>query len=189
MADEILRDRERALEESFFAKQNEKLREALRKREQAKATREELARVSGVADTEVLDKLVALGIGPETWAALSVVPLVEVAWANGKVDDKERVAVLAGAEANGIVAGSPSHQVLEDWLRRRPDGRLLQAWGEYIVGLCSRLEPTEKHALRDEVMGRARNVARATGGFLGLGDRISAEEEIVLQELEKAFSR
>ena len=83
---------------------------------------------------------------------------------------------------------SPGHQVLEGWLHNRPDGRLLEAWSEYIVGLCAKLDPAEKHALRDEVMGRARAVARATGGFLGLGNPISPEEEIVLQELEKAFS-
>jgi len=189
VADEILRDRERALEESFFAKQNEKLRAALRRKEEQRATREELEQVSGIADTEVLDRLVELDISGQTWTAISVVPLVEVAWANGNVDDKERRAVLAGAEANGIVAGSPSHELLEGWLRTRPDGRLLQAWGEYMVGLCARLAPSEVHGLRDEVMGRARAVARATGGFLGMGDRISPEEEVVLNELGKAFDQ
>ena len=39
----------------------------------------------------------------------------------------------------------------------------------------------------DEILGRARNVAEATGGFLGLGNRISPEEEIILAELAKAF--
>lgn len=189
MSNSDLRDRERALEESFFAKQNEKLREAMRQREQAQASRAELAEVSGIADAEVLDTLLELGIGPETWTALSVVPLVEVAWASGNVDEKERRAVLAGAEANGIVPAGPGYQVLEGWLRNRPDGRLLQAWGEYIVGLCASLEPADKHALRDEVMGRARSVAKATGGFLGFGERISPEEEVVLQELEKAFQQ
>ncbi len=189
MSDSPLRDREKALEESFFAKQNEKLREAMRKREQAEASRAELTKVSGIADTEVLDKLLGLGIGPETWTALSVVPLVEVAWANGNVDDKERRAVLAGAEANGIAPTGPGYQILEGWLRNRPDGRLLQAWGEYIVGLCASLEPADKRALRDEVIGRARLVAKATGGFLGFGERISPEEEVVLQQLEKAFQQ
>ena len=189
MANINLRDREKALEESFFAKQSEKLREAMREREQAQVSRAELATVSGIADTEVLDKLLGLGIGAESWTALSIVPLVEVAWANGNVDEKERRAVLAGAEANGIVPAGPGHQILEGWLRNRPDGRLLQVWGEYIVGLCASLEPADRHALRDQVMGRARSVAKATGGFLGFGERISPEEEIVLQQLEKAFQQ
>ncbi len=188
MADKILRDREKALEESFFAKQNEKLLEALRKKQESARSRDELENVSGIADSEVLGRLVELDIGAETWAAISLVPLVEVAWANGRVDEKERRAVMAAAEANGIVVGSPSHALLEDWLARRPDGRLLEAWGEVIVVLRSKLDPTEVHALRDEVLGRARNVAQATGGFLGMGSKISVEEEVVLGQLAKAFA-
>ena len=95
MADKILRDREKALEESFFAKQNEKLLEALRKKQESARSRDELENVSGIADSEVLGRLVELDIGAETWAAISLVPLVEVAWANGRVDDKERRAVMA----------------------------------------------------------------------------------------------
>jgi hypothetical protein len=189
VADEILRDREKALEEQFFARENQKLLERMRTRQQQESSREGLARVSGIADAEVLDKLVDLGIGPETWTALSVVPLVEVAWANGNVDQKERRAVMAGAEASGVTAGGPSHQLLQRWLERRPDGRLLQAWGEYIVGLCAQLDPGEKRALRDEILGRARTVAEAAGGYLGLLNKVSREEELVLEQLAKAFDR
>ena len=189
MADEVLGDRRKALEEQFFTKHNEELRRQLRESQQKQASQEALARVAGVAHPEVLDRLVELGIGPETWAALEIVPLVEVAWANAQVEAKERSAVLAAAEANGIAAGSPSHQLLEDWLTHRPDGRLLGAWGEYIVGLCANLDPGQKEALRDEILGRARTVAEAAGGFLGLGNKISREEEIVLQQLAKPFER
>jgi hypothetical protein len=187
VADEFLRDREKALEESFFAKRNQKLLEALREKRAREQGREVLAEVSGIADADVLDKLVELGIGAETWTALSLVPLVEVAWANGQVEEKERRAVLAGAEANGIVAGSPGYELLQGWLAQRPDARLLETWGEYIVGLRASLEAAEIHALRDEVLGRARAVAKAAGGFLGLGTRISSEEEVVLRELARAF--
>ena len=189
MADEVLGDRRKALEEQFFTKQNEELRQQLRKSQEKQASREALARVAGDADAEVLDRLVELGIGPETWAALEIVPLVEVAWANAQVEAKERSAVLAAAEANGIEAGGPSYRLLEDWLTHRPDARLLGTWGEYIVGLCAGLDPTQKGALRDEILGRARTVAEAAGGFLGLGNKISPEEEVVLQQLAKPFGR
>ena len=94
MADEVLGDRRKALEEQFFTKQNEELRQQLRKSQEKQASREALARVAGDADAEVLDKLVELGIGPQTWAALEIVPLVEVAWANAQVEEKERKLLL-----------------------------------------------------------------------------------------------
>ena len=189
MADKALTDRRKALEEQFFTKHNEELRQKLLKSQEKEASREALAHVAGDAHPEVLNKLVELGIGPETWAALEIIPLVEVAWANAQVETKERGAILAAAEANGIEAGSPSHDLLEDWLTHRPDARLLATWAEYIVGLCAGLDPAQKSTLRDEIVGRARTVAEAAGGFLGLGNKISPEEEVVLQQLAKPFER
>jgi hypothetical protein len=49
------------------------------------------------------------------------------------------------------------------------------------------LDPQARQRLRDEVMGRARAVAEAAGGFLGLGRKVSAAEEAVLRELAQAF--
>ena len=164
MADEVLGDRRKALEEQFFTKHNEELRQQLRKSQEKQASREALARVAGDAHPEVLDKLVELGIGPETWAALEIVPLVEVAWANAQVEEKERSAVLTAAEANGIRVDSPSHQLLEDWLTHRPDARLLAAWGEYIVGLCADLDPGQKDALRDEIQALGFSVEDGVSG-------------------------
>jgi hypothetical protein len=187
MADEFLGDRKKALEESFFAKENARLLERMKAEKKSKTTGVGLAEISGIRDEALLDKLVALNIEIDTWAAVSLVPLVEVAWADGKIDDRERRAVLTAAEANGLLPGSPSYELLESWLARRPDARLLAVWGEYIVDLCANLGGGEKAAVKEKVIGRARDVALAAGGFLGLGSKISAEEEVILSELEKAF--
>jgi hypothetical protein len=188
MPNEFLGDRKKALEESFFAKENAKLIEKLRAEQHQQSAREGLAAVSGISDPHVLDELVKVGIGPETWLALSLAPLVEVAWADGDVDAAERRAVLAAAEANGVVPGSPSHALLEGWLAKRPDARLLETWGEYIVDVCSRLPAPERESLKRQIMGHARAVAEAAGGILGLGRKVSEREERVLRELEKAFA-
>ena len=121
MADEFLGDRKKALEESFFAKENARLLDHMKAEKASKASKERLAEISGIDDEAVLGKLAALNIESDTWAAISLVPLVEVAWADGKIDEKERRAVLSAAEANGIFSGSPSHELLESWLSRRPD--------------------------------------------------------------------
>jgi hypothetical protein len=187
MADEFLGDRKKALEDSFFAKENAKLVERLRAEKEKTSAREGLAQVTGISDAAVVQKLVDLGIKPETWAAVSLLPLIEVAWADGNVDDKERRAVLAAAEANGIAAGSPSSELLENWLVERPDSQMLEAWGGSIATLCAALDEREKQALKAEVVGRARTVAEAAGGILGLGNKVSAEEAEVLSRLERAF--
>jgi hypothetical protein len=97
MSSEFLGDRKKALEESFFAKQNAAVLERMREKRERDAAIEALSRTSNIADRAILEKLVELGIDAATWAALSLVPLVEVAWADGDVKAKEREAVLAAA--------------------------------------------------------------------------------------------
>lgn len=184
---EFLGDRKKALEDSFFAKQNQRLLEKMREEQRKKEAREALQQATGLSDAEVLGRLVDLGIGADTWAALSLVPLVEVAWADGVLDPKERRAVLSGAEAHGVIPGSASHELLQSWLERRPGPELLQAWGEYMVGVSGALSESERRALKEQILGLARGVAESAGGLLGL-KRISVEEERVLAELEKVFS-
>ena len=185
----ILRDREKALENQFFARENEKLKQQLRDKQEKKEVRAELMRVTAVHDETVIDHMIDLGIRPDTWAAISLVPLIEVAWADGKMEDAERRAVIGAAETNGVDPGSPAAKLLESWLARRPDGRLLEAWCEYIVTLCAAISPEGKTALKGEVLGRARRVAEVAGGFLGLGNKVSLEEQKILEVLSKAFER
>ena len=187
MAREFLGDRKKALEDSFFARENAKLLERLKAEKDTHETREALAGISGIESDAILEKLCALGVDADTWTAVSIAPLVEIAWADGKIDGAEREAVLSGAEANGVTSGSPGYRLLESWLAHRPDGRLLEVWGAFIVGLCAELGESEREALKEQILGRARSIAEATGGFLGVGSKISSEEEIILAELAKAF--
>jgi hypothetical protein len=187
MTKEFLGNRKKALEESFFARENAKLLERLKVEKDTHETREALARISGIESDEILEKLCALGVTADTWTAISIAPLVEVAWADGKISEAEHQAVLSSAKANGIASESPGYRLLESWLAHRPDGRLLEVWGTFIVGLCAELEESERNSLKEQILGRARSVAEATGGFLGLGSKISTEEEVILAELAKAF--
>jgi len=183
----ILADREKALEELFFEKENRKLVERIRAEAEQLAAKEGLAELAGIQDHLLLEKLVQLGIRPGKWAAMALIPLVEVAWASGSVEERERRAVLSAAEANGVTKGSAAHELLEQWLAARPDAAFLQAWGAYIVDLCAELGEAEREALQQEILGRARQVAEAAGGILGLGNKISEAEQRALDELQKAF--
>ena len=105
MSHESLDDRRRALEEAFFAKQDAVLRKKLAEPAELRAKKDAYSAVSGITDEAVLDALAKLDVTPETLAALSLVPLVAVAWADGSIDAKERAAVLRAAGDTGLAAG------------------------------------------------------------------------------------
>jgi len=189
MSEEILGDRRRALEEEFFARENEALMCKLREREAARERLEALAEATGIRDEETLGRLMAADVAPETVAALRLWPLIEVAWADGSLDPKEREAVLGAArEVVGLDAASPAYALLERWLERGPSTRVLEAWKAYVDGLKQVLADTERLRLRDEWLGAARRVAEAAGGLLGVGPKISRAEEEKLTELERTFA-
>ncbi len=182
-----LRARGKALEEAFFRKEQERLHDLQQLRnEEASATRA-LAEASGIEDETILGRLASLGVRAETLAALTLIPLVEVAWADDKMEGREREAVLAGAESSGIAAGSPSHGLLQLWLDDRPAPDLSSAWRDFMAALCAQLSAEERLRLRDNLVGRARQVAEAAGGFLGLTDPVSAVERKVLDDLAGHF--
>ncbi|HSG66368.1 MAG TPA: hypothetical protein VLD39_15270, partial [Gammaproteobacteria bacterium] len=135
MSEDLLGSRRKALEESFFAKENERLRQALQQKESMQTRKEALAQASGIKDKTVLEELLKLDIGADTLAALTLVPLVEVAWADGSMDDKERGAILAAAEQSGLHKDSPSYGLLQGWLRTRPEARMLIVWKDYVASL------------------------------------------------------
>ena len=177
----------RSLEDAFFLEQDRKL--IARRAELVKLaeTKEALASVSGIKNAGILQLLVDLNVRPETLAALSVVPLVEVVWADGEVDEEERRVVLDFAAGQGITEGSVARELLERWLTHRPSEDLLVAWQHYVAALCERLMPTECTTLKTELLRNVRAAAEASGGFLGIG-KISSEEKAVIAKLESCFA-
>ena len=188
MSEEFLGDRRKALEDVFFAKQNAQLRQQLQEAEKARVQKQTLRAVSGITNDTVLERLITLGITGETVAALALIPLVEVAWADGTMEARERQAILSGAQRAGLSPGTASYQLLESWLGTRPDTTLLDVWKDYVGALTATLDAEATQALKQELLGRAHTVAEAAGGFLGLGEKISPAERRMLSELEQAFS-
>jgi uncharacterized tellurite resistance protein B-like protein len=177
----------RNLEDQFFHKQDQVLIDNLKKMRQLKETREELAKISGIHDEAILQKLVELNIRPETLASLSLVPLIEVAWADGSVDESEKRAVLTAAEKMGFTKESTDYTLLKEWMQHKPSPRMLDAWIHYIEGLCKQLSDEQRVELKKNLVDNTRAVAEASGGFMGLVNRISDAEKKVLAKLEGAF--
>ena len=109
----ILRDREKALEEQFFAKHNEELKRKLREHREKAERREQLQAVAGVSDEATLDRLVESGITAETWAAVALVPLVVAAIPfMGRVVEQSLREVDPGLLEAAVAMGSTHRQVI-----------------------------------------------------------------------------
>ena len=173
----------RTIESQFFADQDKRLLEKLRKKEKREALRE----LVQVEDEALLERLMELGISPETVLALTLVPLIAVVWADGKLEDREREAIIKAAEENGILQGTAEYQLLETWLSRRPDQELFESWKKYIRGIWEILDDEERSQMRKTTLDRALAVAESAGGFLGLTSKVSASERTVIEEMENVL--
>ncbi|KAB2887081.1 MAG: hypothetical protein F9K40_22010 [Kofleriaceae bacterium] len=188
MTKDAMEERRSALEDEFFHKQDQAKLEAMKGKLEAQATKEELRKVSGMTDDAVLDKLVSLGLTAKTVAALSLVPLIAVAWADGSIQDNERDAILHGAAGKGLEQGSPGFTLLENWLAKRPDDGLFMAWELYIKSLTSQLNDEQTRLLKKQILNFSSLIAGSAGGFLGIG-KVAGSEEKVLARIEAAFTK
>lgn len=180
-------DRGRALEEEYFRKREQELIEKLRQRAAADATRRQLSEHAGVADEEILQDLQDLGYTPETVSLLHLVPLVQMAWAEGGVSGRERELIVEAARARGIEAGSPADALLTQWLTTRPSELMFERNLRAIRAILESRPESEREASRNDLLSTATAIAEASGGMLGFR-AVSAEERAVLarisQELE-----
>jgi len=188
MSGDAFEKRRQALEEEFFNKYNQKLADKLRVALEKQHTREELEQLTGIHDAGVLDTLMALHVDKSTFAAFGLYPLVEVAWADGEVDENERAALIAAAAEHGITPGSFAHTALEEFLRNTPREDARKAWYAWAEVLNRKLDAAERKKVREGLVQRGRAIAVASGGFLGLGRKVSPNEQRILDAIEKAFS-
>ena len=171
------------IERQFFTEEDERLLEKLRKKEKREALRE----LVQVEDDVFLERLIELGISPETVLALTLVPLIAVVWADGKLEDREREAIIKAAEENGISEGTAEYQLLETWLSRQPEQELFESWKKYIQGIWKNFDGEERSQMRKTTLDRALAVAESAGGFLGLTSKVSASERAVIEEMENVL--
>ncbi len=186
MSNDGLHKRQKALEEEFFARKNQQLRDKLKATFDQEVTRDLLKAATGLSDPQILDRLVALQVRGETMAAFWLYPLVEVAWADGKLDRDERDAILTAAVAAGIEKGSAGYELLEATIADGPTEARRDVWFAYARDLAARLDPKERRAVREDLVRRARVVAEASGGVLGMR-KVSANEQRVLDRIAEAF--
>ena len=186
MKPKLFEDRERALEYEFFHEVDRKLLAKLREKMAFECEVEDLQKATGIADQDVLQELVNLGMTSESIIAMSLYPLVYTAWADGDVDSRESSAILAAAESVCGGRDTAAYHLLEAWLAEQPCEKIFAGWQQFVQAVTRSLTSESCETFRRDLLTRARAVASTAGGLLGIG-RVSASEERALTELADAL--
>ncbi len=190
MSEEIhdpIHDRGRQLENLFFQQRDAELLDRIRSEREDQVKRQQLAHASGIQDEAALDNLVHVNVSADSLTAVSLIPLVMMAWADRRMEYAEKVAVLEAAEKIGIEKETASYDLVAKWLEEKPGPELLEAWKDYVAAVKEQAEEAAISQMKATVLTRAEEIAKAAGGLLGLGSKISISEQKLLDELAAAF--
>ncbi|MEQ1564462.1 MAG: FHA domain-containing protein [Myxococcota bacterium] len=135
-------------------------------------------------DEELGEALKALGMDAASWRSLPLLPLVQVAWADGEVQDAERELILQLADEKYHLE-EEGRRLLRNWLTHPPSLAYVRRGQKVLVGLCDRDGMATRDQLAD-VVGFAKDVARAAGGFFGYAS-IAGEEAAAIDEIADAL--
>lgn len=183
MENDHLAGRGRALEEEYFRKRDRELAEKMRQAAAAQQARQDLGQATGLNDPALLQELEELRFTPETVSLLPLVPMLQMAWAEGGVSAQERALLLQVARARGIAEGSPADRQLREWMTDRPSEDVFTRAGRLTRALLdAESSPVVTGLSADELVQYAEQIAAASGGILGIG-KISSEERALLTRL------
>jgi hypothetical protein len=176
----------RSREDEYFRRKDRELVEKMRQAARVNEERHQLEAQTGIHDPALLQELEELGFTPQTVSLLPLVPIVQVAWAEGGISDAERTLILQFAAERRIHDQSDAGRQLAGWLKNRPSDdvfaraiRLVRA----MIGSSS----TDRQTLGiDDLVHHCEEIAAASGGVLGFR-RISAEERALLGQIKAAL--
>jgi hypothetical protein len=182
MSEELFPDRRRAHEEDYFRKKDQELIAKMRQAAAADQARRDLGAKTGLEDPELLRELQDLGFTPHTVSLLPLVPVIQMAWAEGGVTPAERTLLVNLARSRGIEEGSSADAQLTEWLTSPPAPDVFTRATRLIRAMLETDSAGRGDLTAADLVKYCESIASASGGILGMG-RISAEERTMLAEI------
>ena len=173
-------------EEDYFRKQDRELIEKMRKAAAHDETLGPLGAQSGIQDPQLLRDIAQLGFSADTVSLLPLVPILQVAWAEGGISPAERTLILEFARIRGIAVGSPADQQLAEWLAHRPSPDVFSRAGRLIAAMLAAGSGTVHDLSAEDLVKYCESIAAASGGILGLG-KVSAGERAAIEQIQTAL--
>ena len=174
-------------EEEYFQREDVEKKAKLRRERQLEALRQqERANIAEALNTteEIAQEALDLGFDAETARVLPMVPLIQVAWADGKVTRAQAEKVEKKAEKFGVEPDTPAHEFLHMLLEEEPTGVFFDRVNQVIRNI---VDDDIDGDIRSNVIGWSKAVAEASGGFFGLTNPVSKNEKKVLDEFAELF--
>jgi tellurite resistance protein len=175
----------RDLEEEYFRKQDQELIEKMRRAAAADEARRALGAQSGISDPALLREIEQLGFTPDTVGLLPLVPILQVAWAEGGVSPEERRLIVEVARTRGIVEGSSADRQLSDWMAQKPPQEVF-ARATRLIGAMLSAHSADSAFTADDLVKYAESIAAASGGIFGM-NKISKEERAAIAQIQAAL--
>jgi hypothetical protein len=182
-----IQERGRALEEEYFRKKNRELVERMQLEARSEQARRDMGAQVGIDDPEMLRELQKLGFTAETVSLLPLVPVLQVAWADGDIAAAERDAILNLARTRGVATGSAADHQLRAWLNDRPSPEVFSGATRLIRAILDS-SSGEKKMSADELVAYCESIASASGGIFGLRS-VSPEERALLTSIARQLKK
>ncbi|MEQ1567757.1 MAG: hypothetical protein ABMA64_19100 [Myxococcota bacterium] len=127
----------------------------------------------------MIQMLHRLGIDRRNLRSLAILPLVEVAWADGKLQPRELALIRKRTEELGL--RHDDRLMVDEWLTYPPSQAYLRSAHAALGWLRKHGDPGLDPELLKSVLDDAWRVAAAAGGVFGIGAVCRAEKQTLAQ--------
>lgn len=169
-------------EEQYFlndlADRRREKRAELEKAAREAAAKEALSETLDLNSDALLERVRALGFDGDTGRMFDVLPLIYVAWADGRVQPAERASILEVLRIRDISPDSEAWLFTEALLEQRPSDDYMAL----TLQLLKDVHAANGHSATT-LLELSSAVAEAAGGFLGLTSPVSDDELAVLKKI------
>jgi hypothetical protein len=136
----------------------------------------------GTDDAAIVDRIEQLGFNGESIKVLDLLPLIHVAWADGRIQKSERALILAILEQRGISPRSDASLFVEALLEARPSETFMAESLALIVDLTKKTG-----ANKDDIVDLCAKVAEAGGGLVSFGAKTTDAERTLIEDVARAL--
>lgn len=177
-----------APENEYFYPKDLELIEKMRMRARLEADQNQMGKILAVADKQVLRELQKMGFNRKTVRLLYFVPLIQVAWSEGMITGFELRKIIEIARLDKRLRKAQFEQLL-NWINNKPTDDFFTASLKIIRIMLESLDDAEKAESKKDLISYCTAVARASGGLLGLGNRISDIEKNQIEKIAGALGK